>query len=321
MEPSPLGWPIRVGMTIAIIGPTSYIAEHLTSSLESHKKEYHLISLRNRGDIRYEMAKEVYFLEELTEAKVHAMGITSVIICTSMLASECDEDPQMAAVVNTRLVLMAVDLMQRAGVERFLYLSTIKVYGEDLSGNVTEKTAVDPQTIYSRTHYETEVALNSMRSSSGVEVLVIRLSNVFGAPVSHKESAWSLATNCFARQMAAKGSIEVKSPGVFRNILPISSLTAFILLWIETSKTEGFDVINIGSTMTLSMSSIAQLVQDIFCGNLIEHDQGNITEQEYGFRYSIDRMLEITGKSGKNQDRSVFLELERLCNASKRAFS
>lgn len=321
MEPSPLGWPIRVRMTLAIVGPTSYIAEHLASSLEDLKKEYHLISLRNRGDIEYEITKEVYFLEELTEAKVHAMGITSVIICTSMLAADCDEDPQRAAVVNTRLVLMAVDLMQRAGVKRFLYLSTIKVYGEDLSGNVTEKTAVDPKTAYSRTHYETEVALNNMRSSSGVEVLVIRLSNVFGAPVSRKESAWSLATNCFARQMAAKGSIEVKSPGVFRNILPVSSLTDFILLWLEASRTEGFDVINVGSKVTLSMSSMAQLVRDVFCGSLNRHDQVNIACEEYGFRYSIERMLEITGKSGKDQDSAIFWELERLCNASKRAFS
>ena len=308
-------------MTVAIIGPTSYIAEHLTSSLERLKKEYHLISLRKRGDIRYEIAKEVYFLEELTESKVHEMGITSVIICASLLASECDEDPQRAAIVNTRFVLMAVDLMQRAGIDRFLYLSTIKVYGEDLCGDVTEKTIVDPKTVYSRTHYETEVALNSMRSNRGVEVLVLRLSNVFGAPVSHKESAWSLATNCFAQQMAAKGSIEVKSPGVFRNILPISSLTAFILLWIEkTERTQGFEIMNVGSNMTLPMSSIAQLVQDVFCGDLSRHDQVNITGREYGFRYAVDRMLEFTGTSGKDQDRAVIWELERLCDASRRAF-
>ena len=309
-------------MTIAIIGPTSYIGEHLSSSFEGLQKEYRLISLRKRRDVKYEFPREVYFLEELTEAMVREMGITSVIICTSLLASECEVSPQRAAMVNTRLVLMAVDFFQRAGVKRFLYLSTIKVYGEDLGGDVTEKTAVSPKTIYSKTHYDTELALRSVGSNRGLEVLILRLSNVFGAPIRNKESAWALATNCFAQQMATTGSIDVKSPGVFRNILPIRSLTTFIGLWVEEGfRSERFEIVNIGSSMTLSMCQIAQLVKDVFCGDLDSSEKEPITPRsEGGFRYSVVKMLKLMGKSDKETDRDVLAELRSLCDISKRTF-
>ena len=217
------GWLNKNVMTVAIVGPTSYIALRLRERLEDLGDKYHLISLRRRGDKTYN-DEEMLFDQELTEADLQHLGISCVVLCASLTARECESDPKRAAAVNTDHIYRLVCKLARAGVRRFLYLSTVKVYGEDLAGEVTEKSNVFPVTVYALTHYRTEQMLYELGQKWDLEILTLRLSNVFGSPLDRDSAAWFLATNNFAKQMAIRGSISVKSPTVVRNILPMNRL-------------------------------------------------------------------------------------------------
>lgn len=309
-------------MSIALVGPTSYIAEHLASTLEEDGKDYYLVSLRNKGDAVYSTKGRVVFRDELTKARMEDMSISSAVLCASLSAQDCERDPERAHCINTKQVLDIVDTLTTAGTKRFMYLSTIKVYGEDLEGRVTEGTSASPTTIYGKTHYDTEIALRELASKRDIEVLVVRLSNVFGAPVGNKESAWSLAANCFARQMASKGSIDVRSPDIMRNILPMGKLVSFITDWLNRSiDTQSIELMNVGSGITLSMKSLANLVQECYCGHISEADLDSVANAEQStFQYSTDLSLRITNGSEVEDNTSILLELRRLCDASKGLF-
>lgn len=309
-------------MAIAIIGPTSYIAQHLASTLEGDSKEYYLLSLRDKGETEYEAKDNVVFRDELTKRMEEDMAISSAVLCASMTAKDCEQDPARAGYINTRKVLDMVHAMAEAGTKRFMYLSTIKVYGEDLNGRITESTSSDPETIYAKTHYDTEVALRELAAKKDLEVLVVRLSNVFGAPVFNKESAWSLAANCFAKQMASRGSIDVKSPEVIRNLLPMEKLVSFIERWIDNGiETQEIEVINMGSKATVSMRSLAQLVEGCFNEDIGEADiESMINTEKTAFQYSTDFSLRVIGRSDAEDSRSIWMEMRRLCDASKELF-
>ncbi|QNG28966.1 NAD(P)-dependent oxidoreductase [Synechococcus sp. LTW-R] len=309
-------------MAVALVGPTSYIAERLASALDEAGKNYHLISLRNKGEAEYKTRRSVTSKDELTVDMIKDLGIDSAILCASMSAGECEQNPDKAHYINTEQVVATVDALARGGTKRFMYLSTIKVYGEGLEGRITERTNAAPTTIYGKTHYNTEVTLRRLASQRGIEVLMVRMSNVFGPPVTNKDSVWSLAANCFARQMASKGLIDVRSPKVMRNILPMEKLINFITAWLERGiNAHRVEVVNLGSSTTLSMKSLAELIQECYCGRLGVDDIRSVANTEKAaFQFSTDHSSGLMSIARADDEEVVLFEMKRLCDTSRKLF-
>lgn len=309
-------------MTVAIIGPTSYVAERLIDALEKSAQSYVLISLRKRGSKDYSCCKNMYYVDELGLQDVLNMEIDSVVLCASLSASDCEADPAKAYSVNTDITCRLVEKLATSGTKRFLYLSTIKVYGEKLTGKISEETKANPQSVYARTHYEAEKILSGIAKVRGIEVLLLRLSNVFGAPVRKSHSGWSLATNCFAQQMAMTGRVNVLSPDAIRNIVPMNSLIVFIEMWIRREvDAYNCSVLNIGSCANLSMGTIARLVKAAYSRQSRYDFQEFLELEEVGLEFSVQKMRDAIKGSFEGEIDMIKQELTRLCSTSRKLFS
>ncbi|MDI1307808.1 MAG: SDR family oxidoreductase [Methylotenera sp.] len=73
----------------------------------------------------------------------------------------------------------------KAGVKRFVYVSSIKVHGEETSGNhiYCEQDVPAPQDPYGVSKWEAEQALHKIAKETGLEVVVVRPPLVYGAGV------------------------------------------------------------------------------------------------------------------------------------------
>lgn len=74
----------------------------------------------------------------------------------------------------------------RAGVRRFIYVSSIKVNGESTgahSGSFTEKNVPNPQDPYGVSKWEAEQALHRIAQETGLEVVIVRPPLVYGPGV------------------------------------------------------------------------------------------------------------------------------------------
>lgn len=74
----------------------------------------------------------------------------------------------------------------RAGVRRFVYVSSIKVNGESTdahSGDFTEKNAPNPQDPYGVSKWEAEQAMHCVAQETGLEVVIVRPPLVYGPGV------------------------------------------------------------------------------------------------------------------------------------------
>jgi nucleoside-diphosphate-sugar epimerase len=69
----------------------------------------------------------------------------------------------------------------KAGVRRFVFISTAKVHGED--GNYSERDSPQPEDPYARSKWEAEQALTRIAQSSTMEVVIIRPPLVYGPGV------------------------------------------------------------------------------------------------------------------------------------------
>jgi dihydroflavonol-4-reductase len=80
--------------------------------------------------------------------------------------------------VNVEATQLLLEACVRAGVARFLYASTIGVYGSAAGTAITEDTPLAPDNIYARSKAEAENVVRSF--SQGIETTIARISEVYG---------------------------------------------------------------------------------------------------------------------------------------------
>jgi UDP-glucose 4-epimerase len=148
--------------------------------------------------------------DALTQA---CAGIDCVIHLAAANEIESAKDPLGALRMNGLASLRLLEAARQAGVSRFIYFSTAHVYGAPLRGEITETTLARPAYPYAITHRVTEDFVLAAHDQKGIEGIVLRLSNGFGAPATPDIDRWTLLVNDLCRQAATSGELRLNSAG------------------------------------------------------------------------------------------------------------
>ena len=128
------------------------------------------------GDVRDEAALDRIFHEGEIDRVVHAA------VVTSNQARE-RRDPRSIMDTNVLGTLAVLQAAQRHPVQRFVYLSSVDVYGTSAytSEPLTEdKTQPQPDTLYAIAKFTGERAVLRMKALTGLDVVAARLGPAFG---------------------------------------------------------------------------------------------------------------------------------------------
>ncbi len=148
-------------------------------------------------------------------------NVDALVNLSSMTERSCASDPQAALTANGGGALALVSAASKAGVPRFIQVSTYKVYGNNPSGRLTEDSPAAPQSHYAITHRVAEDYAISLHPDS----VVFRLANGFGAPVNAAVGAWEIIANEMCRQAVVDGRVTIRSSGrAWRNFVPIGDV-------------------------------------------------------------------------------------------------
>lgn len=208
-----------------------------------------------------------------------------------------------------------------AGVERFVYLSTIHVYGAPLEGTITEDTLPRPLHPYAILHRLAEDFVLAAHARGQIEGLVLRLSNATGAPTHMDIDRWTLAGNDFCLQAVRSNQIVMKSAGLqVRDFIPmadaVAGLTHAITLPVDLF---GNGLFNLGGKTSLRIIDLAERVCDsVFARTkrrpTIERPKPDPEAVPMHLDYCIDKLLAtdfaLTGDIGAEIDRTVELCME-----------
>ena len=111
-------------------------------------------------------------------------GVSCVIHCAArvhVLAERAADPPVAFRAVNTTGTLALAEAAARAGVRRFVFLSTIGVNGAQThSTPFTANDAARPHSPYAQSKYEAECGLLALAASSGMEIVILRPPLVYG---------------------------------------------------------------------------------------------------------------------------------------------
>ncbi len=180
--------------TILLTGATGFIGRQLPCKLS--EKGYSLV-LGVRDPFRVDVSEKLfgqYAIKrfDLTAADndyIDLLTSTDVVIHLAGLAHKKTVNEQGLASINGNGTARLVEEAVRYGVQRFIYLSTIKVHGgstaaiNGIDQAVTEQSSLSPQDGYSNSKCAAEQAIMAACSGSSTEFVTLRPPLVYGPGV------------------------------------------------------------------------------------------------------------------------------------------
>lgn len=195
---------------------------------------------------------------EGADAVVHLAGDNEVVAA---------RDPAAALGSTVLATERVVQAAAAAGVQRFVYMSTVHVYGQRIEGGatLTEDLRPEPRAVYAIARLASEHMAAAL-ASGGTEVVVLRLTNSLGAPAHPAVDRWTLVANDLCRQGVLTGRLELRSSGLqWRDFVALDDVRAIVAAACRSEPPilpPG--TYNLGSGESMTIRDLARLVQDAF---------------------------------------------------------
>jgi UDP-glucose 4-epimerase len=186
-------------------------------------------------------------------------GVDAIVHLAGPHEVHAARDPDQAlssTIVGTRRIAAAA---ADAGIRRFVYLSTVHVYGAELvaGATITEATPPRPRHPYAIARLASEHVAQSI-----MDAVVFRLTNAVGAPADPSVDRWSLVVNDLCRQAVLTGELRLQSDGsAWRDFVPLAEVCRIL----ADASLDGppSDTYNVAGGAPLTIMAIAEKVRTV----------------------------------------------------------
>lgn len=189
-------------------------------------------------------------------------GADVVIHAAGMNAQDCAADPVAALEFNGLATARLLAAAMRAGVQRFMYLSTAHVYASPLVGTITEDACPRNLHSYATSHLAGEYAVLAAGQRRQIQGVVLRLSNAFGAPMWKDANCWTLLVNDLCRQAVVTGRLKLFTAGMqLRDFITLEDVSRAVLHILQAESTVLADgLFNLGGDAVMSILTMTEQV-------------------------------------------------------------
>lgn len=251
-------------MRILITGAFGFLGGRLASFLSSGGNEVILGSRKLNIPPSWLPDAEIVQLkwDDFSELKLACRNVDMIIHAAGVNAFDAENDPIQALSFNGVCTARLVNAACSAKVKKFLYLSTAHVYAKPLVGVISENTLATNLHPYATSHFSGEQAVLSASQFNDIEGIVLRISNVFGWPMSKSVNCWMLLVNNLCRQAVEDQKLVIKGNILEeRNFIPMNEFCKIFskLTMIQSKNLNG--VFNIGTDQTQTLFDMADKVQ------------------------------------------------------------
>ncbi|MCY9844255.1 NAD-dependent epimerase/dehydratase family protein [Vibrio caribbeanicus] len=241
-------------MKVAITGATGFVGNYI---LEALCKSYTPLVLGRSKPNGYNGNYESYDL--LEQNNLPSLVDVEVIIHSAArvhLMNETAKDPLSEyQAANTEATLRLANHAVASGVKRFIFLSTIKVNGESthLEHPFCHDSAPVPQCDYAKSKFEAESGLLKLAEQTGLEVVIIRPTLVYGPGV---KANFALLLNIVKKGYPLPfGCIDKNR----RSFVSVDNLVDLVITCIEHTRAPG-EVFLVSDDCDISTSEMVRLM-------------------------------------------------------------
>ena len=155
------------------------------------------------GDIR----------DETSVSKLVEKDYDAVIHLISLDHRKSEDNPSLVSSINVMPTWNLLDKFVKKGLKKFIYFSTIHVYGKLPNEIITEDRISSPQNAYGLTHLLSENICNYFNEKTATTCINVRLSNSYGSPVFEENNCWWLVINELCKIAFEQNEIKLLSDG------------------------------------------------------------------------------------------------------------
>lgn len=204
------------------------------------------------------------------DAVVHAAAVTPLGAAERRAAAE-------AALVNVAGTAQVLEWAARAGVTRVVHVSSAAVYGPVRGPEpIDEGRIPEPETIYGITKLAGESIARRLGSLTGPEVVVARLSHVYGPMERPTDGRTSLSPVFeWVRAAVAGDPLRSTAPDLARDFIHVSDAADALRRMLVTPLAGG-NVFNVSSGSWTSEARAVDLLRHLQPGAraIVEHNEG-----------------------------------------------
>jgi UDP-glucose 4-epimerase len=299
-------------MRVLVTGGHGYIGGRLTQNL-ANDPAFHVTSAGRRPRAAPAgVTAAVVDWSDTASLGALCRGQEAVVHLAGMNEHDCEKDPESALRANGLATLMLLRAAVGAGVSRFVYVSTSKVFGTSPTGVIDETSLPHPSNHYAITHRVAEdyvLAANKGRALQGV---VLRLSNGLGAPTDPNVNAWTLIANDLCRQAAVNQRVVLKSSGLaWRNFVAMADVVSALRhVLMISAETVGDGLFHVGGPESLRIWDLAQRIggrAELMLHHpvAIERASPAGAEQHLVLNWRIDKLMAIGWAPSASLDREI----------------
>ena len=176
-----------------------------------------------------------------------------------------ENNPNFVSTINVMPTWNLLHSLTRNGLEKFIYFSTIHVYGNLPNENITEEHQPNPINAYGLTHLLSENICNYFNNKTDTECINVRLSNSYGSPVFKENNCWWLVINDLCKAAMQNNEIRLKSDGSpQRDFIHGDDVARAIDAFINRKKINGNNIFHISSGQTLTILELAHKVRLVY---------------------------------------------------------
>lgn len=247
---------------IVVTGASGFIGSALVKRLVADHKDVTATARRQTEALSKELGAPVSKLEVMGELPDFD-GVETIVHCATPndIQSKAEDGGLALAVMGTRRLL---EKAARQGVRRVVYLSTLQVYGTELEGKIDETSPVCCESLYGLNHYLGEEVCRYFVHTSGLDIVALRPSNVYGVPGVSTVNRETLVPMCFVREAVETGAVCLRSSGKqMRNFVSTDEVAEIIMQLLKEFPS-GFTVVNAVSEWEARIRDIAELTGEVW---------------------------------------------------------
>lgn len=245
-------------MIVAITGGTGYLAQRITEYLLSkHIK----IILLTRKKIKPNLNKNLRIIKIDWKNSLPITLEADLLIHTLRTTKINQKSSEKNSHYNEIILKKISNICNKNNINRLIYISSIHIYKDfNKSTNENFKKNFSKNNIYvkEKLFFEENLLHNSLFSN--VNVLVLRLSNCFGAPINYSGDCWNLFINSVCKSAFEKNKIIIKNNiYTHRNFIPINFLN-YVIHKLILAKKNKIKIMNIANDQSYSLKFITDMI-------------------------------------------------------------
>lgn len=256
---------------ILILGASGYIGARLSYLLAKDGNSVTALCFSSvPKDKKWcSLMKEVVVGDITSDNVIDKITNQSFDVAIHLVSLDHNDSNNAPTFVNSVNVMPVWNLLEsfktKKTLKRFIYFSTIHVYGKIPYKVIKESHNTCPSSPYGLTHLLAENICNMYNATTDIDCINIRLSNSYGSPFFQDNNCWQLVVNDLCRTAFTQKKIVLKSDGsALRDFIHYKDIFNAIQLLLNNHTNELDNIFHLTSGITMPISQIVDKVRLIY---------------------------------------------------------